>query len=266
MRNLLRSLAARHAAFVAVSGLLLAAFQYLICAAVASVDVSGAIAKLLDSLPPMLQTMVSATLFGGLSEHGLLAFGWNHPIAQAIGAAVAIVLAARAVAGEAETGAIELLLSQPLSRGRYFAAQAGFALAALALLTLAGLGGTLLGQRVFHVTPFAGIALARLGVDYLLLQCAWFGITLLLSAFGREGGRVASAGFLVALASYIVQVIGQLWERAAFLAPYTLQHYLRPQEILVKGAGVAEPAAVLLAVTLVSALAAWLRFRRRDLP
>jgi ABC-2 type transport system permease protein len=266
VRNLLRALAVRHAGFVALSGLLLAAFQYLICAAVASVDVSGALGKLLESLPPMLQSVVSATLFGGFSVHGLLAFGWNHPIAQAIGAALAIVLAAHAVAGEAETGAIELLLSQPLSRGRYFVAQAGFALAALALLSLAGIGGTLLGQRVFHVEPFAAAALARLGADYLLLQCAWFGITLLFSAFGREGGRVASAGFLVALASYIVQVIGQLWERAAFLAPYTLQHYFQPQDILVKGEGIARLVAVLLGVALVTTAAGWWRFRRRDLP
>jgi ABC-2 type transport system permease protein len=266
VRNLLRALAVRHAAFVALSGLFLAAFQYLICAAVASVDVSGAIGTLLESLPPMLQSVVSATLFGGFSVHGLLAFGWNHPIAQAIGASVAIVLASRAVAGEAETGAIELLLSQPLSRGRYFVTQAGFALLALALLGLAGIGGTLLGQRVFHVAPFAAAALVRLGADYLLLQCAWFGITLLFSAFGREGGRVASAGFLVALASYIVQVIGQLWERAAFLAPYTLQHYYQPQDILVKGEGIAKPAGVLLGVALVTTAAAWWRFRRRDLP
>ena len=266
MRNQLRSLVARHAGFVALSGLLLAAFQFLICAAVASVDVSGALEKLMESLPPMLQSVLSTTLFGGFSVHGLLAFGWNHPIAQAIGAAVAIVLAAGAVAGEAESGAIELLLSQPLSRGRYFAAQAGFAVGALALLSLAGLGGTLLGQRVFHVEPFSGPALVRLGADFLLLQCAWFGITLLFSAFGREGGRVASAGFLVALASYLVQVIAQLWERAAFLAPYTLQHYFRPQDILVKGEGIARPVGVLLAVTLVTTAAAWWRFRRRDLP
>ena len=266
MRNLLRALVARHASFVVLSGLFLAAFQFLIGAAVASVDVSGALETLLESLPPMLQSVLSATLFGGFSVHGLLAFGWNHPITQAIGAAVAIVLAARAVAGEAETGAIELLLSQPLSRGRYFLAQAGFALAALALLSLAGLGGTLLGQRVFHLEPFAAAALARLGADYLLLQCAWFGITLLFSAFGREGGRVASAGFLVALASYIVQVIGQLWARAAFLAPYTLQHYFQPQDILVKGAGIAKPAGVLLGVALVTTAAAWWRFRSRDLP
>jgi ABC-2 type transport system permease protein len=266
VRNLLRSLVARHAAFVVLSGLFLAAFQYLICAAVASVDVSGALDTLLDSLPPMLQSMLSATLFGGFSVHGLLAFGWNHPIAQALGAALAIVLAAHAVAGEVETGAIELLLSQPLSRGRYFVTQAGFALAALALLSLAGIGGTLLGQRAFHVEPFAPAALMRLGWDYLLLQCAWFGITLLFSVFGREGGRVASAGFLVALASYIVQVIGQLWERAAFLAPYTLQHYFQPQDILVKGEGIAKPVAVLLGVALVTTAAAWWRFRTRDLP
>ena len=129
VRNLLRALVARHAAFVALSGLLLAAFQFLICAAVASVDVSG-----------------RARDAPGVAAADAAGHGLRHAVRRVLGArparlrlertrsrrrsgaAVAIVLAARAVAGEAETGAIELLLSQPLSRGRYFAAQAGFAL------------------------------------------------------------------------------------------------------------------------------------------
>ena len=132
--NLLRHIATRRAPFLVMAGLLLGWFQFLICAAVSSVDIGAAIQTLMNSLPPMLRELVATQFFGGLNERGLLAFGWNHPIAHALGTAVAIVLGSRAVAGEIETGAVELLLSQPLSRTTYLAMHVLFALVALALV------------------------------------------------------------------------------------------------------------------------------------
>src|SRR5262245_23994751 len=264
--NLLRHLAARHAPFLVASAALLAAFQFLICAAVGSVDVSGAFEALVRSLPPLLQEIVSSQLFGGFTARGLLAFGWSHPITHALGSAVAIVLAARAVAGESETGAIELLLSQPLSRGAYFAAHVGFALAAIASLSAAGVLGTVIGQGVFGIERFALGSLLRLALDYALLLGAIFGITLVLSAFGREGGRVASAGFLIVLVSYFGEAIGRLWNRAAFIRPWTLHEYFAPNDILVRGVGIARLAAVLGSVLAASLVLTWARFRSRDVP
>ncbi len=264
--NLLRHLAVRHAPFLVASAILLAAFQFLIAAAVGSVDVSGAVETLVRSLPPLLQEIVSSQLFGGFTSRGLLAFGWSHPVTHALGSAVAIVLAARAIAGESETGAIELLLSQPLSRGAYFAAHAGFALAAIAGLSAAGVLGTVVGQRVFGIERFGGGPLLRLALAYALLQGAVFGLTLLLSAFGREGGRVASGGFLIVLVSYFGEAIGRLWGRAAFIRPWTLHDYFPPNDILVRGLGIARPAAVLGSVLALSLLLAWARFRTRDVP
>jgi ABC-type transport system involved in multi-copper enzyme maturation permease subunit len=266
MRNLLRLLAARHAAFLAASAVLLGLFQYLICAAVASVDVGGALQVVMQSVPPLLRGLVETQLFGGLTPRGLLAFGWNHPVAHALGTAPAIVLAARAIAGEAERGTIELELAQPLRRSIYLAAHVGFAAWALTMVTVAGIAGTLIGQRVFGLPGFRPGVVAALGIDYLLLQFAWFAVTLLFSAWGREGGRVAAIGFLVALVSYFAQVIGQLWEHAAFVLPYTLHDYFSPRDLLVDGTSVLQPALVLLAVSVVGVgTAAW-RFATRDLP
>jgi hypothetical protein len=266
MRNLLRLLLVRHAGFVALSAVLLGGFQWLICAVVASVDVTGALGTLVQSLPPLMQSLVSEQFLGDLSKSSLLAFGWAHPIAQAAGAAVAIVLAARAVAGESETGAIELTLGQPLARRTYLAAHVVFALGAMALVTLAGLAGTLAGGRAYGLAPFDARELARLGLDYLALLCALYGVTLAFSAFGREGGRVALAGFLVALVSYLVQVIGSMWAPWERLVPYTLHAWYVPKDILVHGAAVARPVVTLLAVAFAGLAVAWARFERRDLP
>jgi hypothetical protein len=266
MRNLLRFLLARHAAFVVLSGVVLGGFEWLICAVVASVDVTGALDTLVQSLPPLMQSLVSEQFLGGISKSSLLAFGWAHPIAQAAGAAVAIVLAAQAVAGESESGTIELTLGQPLARRDYLAAHVVFALAAMALVTLAGLAGTIAGGHVYGLEPFPARELARLGLDYFALLCALFGLTLAFSAFGREGGRVALAGFLVALVSYLVQVIGSMWAPWGRFVPFTLHAWYVPRDILVHGAGVARPVGTLLGVALAGLGVAWARFTRRDLP
>lgn len=266
MRNLLRLLVARNAGFVVVSGILLGGFQWLISAVVASVDVQGALGALVQSLPPLAQAMVSEQFFGGFSKSSLLAFGWAHPIAQAVGGALAIVLATQAVAGASEAGTIELTLGQPIARRTYLAAQVVFALGMLALVTLAGLAGTVAGGRVFGLEPFGLRRLVALGADFLALQSALYGLTLLFSAFGREGGRVALLGFLCALLSYLVHVIGTMWDRWEPAVPWTLHAYYVPKDILVSGASVGRPVAILLAVGLAGTALAWWRFHRRDLP
>jgi ABC-2 type transport system permease protein len=266
MLELIRWLSRRNAPFLAASAALLGAFQYLICIAVASVDVSGALQAILRNLPPILRSSAVTQLFGGLSPQGLLAFGWNHPITHALGTAVAILLGSRAIAGEIESGAMELHLSQPLSRPGYLAAQVALGLLALVALTAAGVAGTLLGQGVYGIQPFPAPAYARLAVNYLLLQCAWFGVALLLSAFGREGGRVAGRAFLLAMVSYLAQVIGLLLPAAAGVSPFTLHHYFSPQAILIGSAAGARDLAVLGGVVMVALAAAAWRFVRRDLP
>jgi ABC-type transport system involved in multi-copper enzyme maturation permease subunit len=170
------------------------------------------------------------------------------------------------VAGESESGALELLASQPLSRGKYFRTQVLFGCVALALVTLAGIAGTVAGQRVQHLEPFGGGPLLRLGSNFFLLLCAWYAIALVLSIFGREGGRVAGIAFLVALLSYIAQAIGRMWTSASFVLPWSLHDYFAPQNLLLGTASVVRPLVTLLAVAVAGVtLAAW-RFERRDLP
>jgi beta-exotoxin I transport system permease protein len=266
MIPLFQHLLRRQGPFLAVNAFLLGLFQFLICTAVSATDIGTALETLFQSLPPLMQAAIGTQFPGGLSAPGLLAFGWNHPVAHALGLAVAIVLATRAVAGEIETGSLEFLLSQPMSRAEYLGTHVAFGLLALALLSLAGMAGTRLGQAVFHMEPFPPGRLLALMLNYFVLQAAWFGVTLAFSAFGREGGRVTRLGFLVAVGSYFVQAIGQLWSDAGILLPWTLHHYFSPQGILIRGTSALRPVATLLAVTVASVGTATWRFLERDLP
>jgi ABC-type transport system involved in multi-copper enzyme maturation permease subunit len=263
--NLVRRELERGWVFLVAVASVLAGFEMVLCAVVGSVDTATAFEQISQFAPPALRTMMEQNMAGG-SPAALLAFGWNHPVAHALLSAVAITLAARAIAGEIENGAIELVMAQPVSRTGYFAAHLLFGIGALAAMLLAGLAGTVLGQRIWGLEAFGFSRLAALFANALLLQLAIYGITLLFSSFGREAGRVALAGVLVAVISFLVNVVAALWSRAAFAKPWSLHSWFEPRDILVRGDVAASSLLVLAAVAGVGIAAAFARFVRRDLP
>lgn len=264
MRNILRRLAARHRTFLIATALVLAGFQLLICAIVASVDIGTAFEQIRAFAPPALLPFIEQSMIG--SPQGMLAFGWSHPITHALVTAVSITLAARAIAGEVEHGAIELILAQPISRARYFSAHAAFGFGAITFVTVSGIIGSVIGRQLFDLAPI-GIADAwRLTANLVLLQGSIYAMTLLLSAFGRENGQVAIGGVLLAVVSYLIEVISSMWSKAAFLHPYALHSYYNPRHILIEGQFPPASLPVLTAFILIMGTASFVRFRHRDLP
>jgi ABC-2 type transport system permease protein len=212
-----------------------------------------------------MRSLLEQTMLGG-GTLGVLAFGWNHPITLAILAAVAIALASRAVAGEIENGAIELVLAQPVSRAAYLGAHLIFGMAALTLVAAAGAFGTMIGQRVMSLDAFGPGRMVQLLCNAILLQMAIYAATLLVSSWGREAGRVAVIGVLIALVSYFINVIATLWPKASFLEPYSLHTYYDPRAILVRGELATLAVQVLAGVAAGTAAVAFWRFATRDLP
>jgi ABC-2 type transport system permease protein len=264
MRNILRRLAARHRTFLIATAVVLAAFQLLICAIVGSVDLGTAFEQIRVFAPPALLPLLEQSMIG--SPQGMLAFGWSHPITHALVTAVSITLAARAIAGEVEHGAIELILAQPMSRARYFAAHATFGIGAITAVTLAGILGSVIGRQLFDLAPIGPADAWRLTTNLVLLQSAVYAMTLLLSAFGRENGQVALGGVLLAVVSYLIEVISSMWSRVTFLHPFALHSYYNPRRILTEGQLPPGSLTVLTSFILITGAAAFVRFRRRDLP
>ena len=265
MFNVMRRQLERNWIFLLVVMLVLAVFEFVLCAVVASMDVETALSQITAFAPPLVRAMIEQNMAGG-SPAAVLSFGWNHPIAHALLTAVAITLSARAIAGEIETGAIELVLAQPISRAQYFAAQVLFGAGALSVVLVGGLLGTALGEQVFALNAFGPARFAMLFLNAFLLQFAIYALTLAASAFGRESGRVALFGVLVAVLSLIVNVVGALWRKAEFAKPLSLHNYFDPRDILTQGHLPASSVLVLAVVAVVAIAVAFTRFARRDLP
>lgn len=265
MLDIVRRQLERNAAFLAAIALVLGGFEFALCAMVASMDMAGTFGEIVKFAPPVLRALLEQNLAGG-SPAAVIAFGWNHPVAHALLGAVAITLPARAIAGEVENGVIELVMAQPVSRTQYFAAHVVLGAGALSAAVLAGMLGTVLGMWTYGLEPFAASSLAGLFLNALLLQMAIYSVTLLVSACGREAGRVAIGGVLVAVVSFLVTVLATLWDKARFAKPWALHGYFEPRELLVQGRMETSSLLVLGAVALTALALAFAVFSRRDLP
>jgi len=265
MGSIIRRQLQRNRVFLAATALVLAGFEFVLCAVVASVDMESALGQISQFAPPVIRAMIEQNMPGG-SPSAVLAFGWNHPVAHALLTAVAITLAARAIAGETETGVIELLLAQPVSRAQYFAAHLVFGMASLAVVLGAGMLGTAIGQHVYGIQGFGAARLAALFLNMFLLQLAIYGFTLAASAYGQEAGRVAIAGVLVAVVSFLVNAVAALWSKAQFAKPFALHGYYEPRDILTQGNLPASSVAILGAFAAIAIAMAFRQFARRNIP
>jgi ABC-2 type transport system permease protein len=100
------------------------------------------------------------------------------------------------------------------------------------------------------------------------------------SAAGRSRNRVLGLAVLITLVQFLVNVIGQLWDGAAFLRPFSVFYYYQPQTINLRDVWTVDPGLawfgkplisvhVLLVLGLVGAigyLMALRTFIRRDIP
>jgi ABC-type transport system involved in multi-copper enzyme maturation permease subunit len=208
------------------------------------------------------------TQFGGgniFTLPGSIALGAIHPIAVALSCVLSVGFAAAAVAGERQRGTLEVVLARPISRraafGALFVAMVGF----VALVTAAGLLGSVVSSAAFGVLDELDVAqVPLLWLNVVLLYVALGSVAMAASvSFDRLAPALGIAlGFTVV--SYFLEVLGSLWEQAQPLQPLSVFHYVQPQAAL---EGQADPLdfLVLAAVALAGVAWALVVFPRRDL-
>ncbi len=235
-----------------------------------------------------------------------LAVGLLHPVVVILCSIWAVGRAAGAVAGEIDKGTMELLMSQPVPRNRLILAHLIVDALVIPLLCLCFYAGTQTG--LWLVGPFEidysgvrtalgkelppplldalkiptepermTVSPAGMGGSLVNLGCLMFalsGLTMALSAAGRSRWKVVGFGVLMGVLMFAANVLGQLWDGAAWVRPFTAFYYYQPQKIMLHGQWTADPfglapvpvVPVLLAVGAAGYLLALRTFTRRDLP
>jgi ABC-2 type transport system permease protein len=223
------------------------------------------VGEFVESVPLLAQF----SNFGGgdiFSLGGSIALGFTHPFTLLLLGIVAVAFPALAIAGERDTGTLEVTLSRPISRrGLYwtlYLAVLAFVLALIAILVLA-----------------AAIASIAVGLGHELdvakLLQLWFAGCLLFVAFmslafaaSVESDRAAPAIGIPAvfvLVNYLAFAIGSIWPDMSWLQDYSMFNLLKARDILAGGIAVSDTLIMLGFAAFFVGLALY-RFPRRDLP
>lgn len=174
----------------------------------------------------------------------------------------AIGMGAAAVAGEEERGTLDLLLAQPVRRGRLVLER--FAAMALILVALSG---------VLFVSVAGGSELFGLDIGLAELVAGTGGVTLLALVFGGVAlaagsiapgrARAAAIGAGIAIAAWVLDGLGQIVNALEPWRPLSPYYQALGTDPLRNGIPAARWA-LLLAITAALALIAAIALQRRD--
>lgn len=256
-----------HRGILIVGSLLIGALQLLILTLVSTIDILGILQFILQSLPEPIRKTIGEQFFAQFTLGGVVAFGYNHPLVITFLSIVAIILPANHLAGEIESGALEIILSLPVRRTTIalslWVASAGF----LLMMVLSCWSGTLIGTFIFpgaRSLPFTKVIL--LGVNLWLLMLTISGYTFLFSAYAREGGKAAIQSAALTLFFYFLNYAAKIWAPISFMESFTIFHYYRPQQVMMGEPGWLLNMGVLGGLMFVLMVIAIVRLQRRDIP
>jgi beta-exotoxin I transport system permease protein len=211
-------------------------------------------------------------LFGGIPQETdflstSLSIAFTHPLVLLLLCVYAIAVASRALAGEIERGAIDVLLAAPVTRLQFALASGAAFVGGLVLLLLAHWAALRLGLLLTGVRP-ASPTLGALGCASLNLAALVFCVgaySFLFSALVSDRGRAAGLAAGVTVAFYFFNVLAQLWTKAQFMEHLSIFHYHRPLVILTRGAPAWGDVGLLCAIAALAYLGALWSFARRDI-
>ena len=247
--------------------LLLSVFQIVLVAEARSVERSGGFRQLAALIPPFARELLGPSITAFMSFAGILCLGYFH--VAVMGALVGLAIAVATVpASEVETGFMDLILARPLAR--HWIITRSIVVASLSIGLVLGfmLLGTWIGLRTLApagaVWPTVSL-LRSLALNLGLLMLAWSGVALAIASTARRRSAAGAVAAVLALAAFLVDYLGRLWQPAEALAWFSPFRYFSPFDLVMGAPLPLKNVAVLLGIALAGFLAAYVLFSRRDI-
>lgn len=224
---------------------------------------------IMDLVPkPFLALMnVTPEVVEQVGLPGFLALGFTHPVYHLLVSAVVIWIVARSLAGEMESGQVQVALARPVSRRQFYLARVlAMMLVALWVSVIASLGNI---AGIAYSKPDGTMDnwhfVAQIGAS-LLLALTIGGVALLVSSRADRMGQAVgwAAGFLIV--SYVIDYFSTLWSFLKPIQPFSVFDYYDPPISLATGTIPWTNVFVLGGLALICTVAGMLIFERRDLP
>jgi len=219
---------------------------------------------LVDMLPGFLQDLVNSQI-DDFSTAALVGVGFQHPVTVTLSITLTVLFAV-IPAADRESGLLDLILSTPVTRGRYLAGSVICVVLIAVLLPAAVLAGGAIGLAMVEVPgapsiePHVHTALSMAG---LLLAIG--GMALWLSVGARRKGQAMARTAVLVLPLWALDFLSYLWDgfdAIRWISPFA---YIDPMPGPVVSTRVEYGGWVLLGVFVVTASLAARRFAKADL-
>lgn len=196
---------------------------------------------------------------------GTISVGFIHPISIALFGILSAGLTVGAISGERQRGTLELLLSRPLSRRTILATMLIEGWVGSALVSLAYIGGTVLGAQIAGVTD--QLSFEQLPILWAYGALFWGMFATIGIATSGSFDRTAPAMAITVsfiMLNYIIEVIGSFWDVVEPYQYLSLFNHFSPVDLL-DGKVDSSAALIFSVVAVIAAGWAFYIFPRRDL-
>jgi ABC-2 type transport system permease protein len=248
-------------------GLILAAFQFLLTQVAVFLQRSQAFGMLSSLVPEFVRSLAGPGMLAFMSFTGVVSLGYFHPIVLAALLGLTISIATEPAA-EVETRFVDLTLARPVARTQLIARTVIVLVVSGAFVLGMMAAGTWIGLACCTPSnaPRPSASIVRsLALNLAMVAWCWGGIALAIAASARRRAVASGWSGLAALAAYLVDYLGRVWDPARAVSNLSPFHYFEPMSVIAGGPLSGTNAAMLLAIGLVGAIASAIIFSRRDL-
>jgi ABC-2 type transport system permease protein len=224
---------------------------------------------MIERLPPVFQTILKTqpefVALSGLP--GYLSLGFSHPIYYVLTTAALAALICRSIAGELESGTMQLALSRPVARKSVYLSRILAVVVTILFITLVTFAGMVAGVMVAN--PDGALDYGNLiptAAGAMLLLGAIGGVAMAVSASSDTTSQAVGwmTGFVVV--SFVINYLAAIWSVVEPLDPISIYAYFNPAQGMINGALAWGDAAVLAAIAVAGTVIGGAVFLDRDLP
>jgi ABC-2 type transport system permease protein len=247
--------------------LVLAGFQFLLTQVAVFLQRSQAFGMLSSLVPEFVRSVAGPSTLVFMSFTGVVSLGYFHPIVLAAVVGLTIAIAAEPAA-EVESRFVDLALARPIARAQ---------LITRTLIVLIVCGASVLGIMAAGTwtglacctpptAPRPSVAIIRsLALNLALIAWCWGGIALAIGVCVRRRAVASGLSGVAALAAYLLDYLGRVWDPARNVSRVSPFHYFEPMSLISGGGLNARNIVTLLAIGVAGAIASYIIFDRRDL-
>lgn len=252
---------------VLTMGILLAGFQAVLIAVARSIQRSGGFEKLSELLPSFARELMGPSMTSFMSFAGIVCLGYFH--LSVIGSLVALAIALATIpTSEIESGFIDLILSRPLSRHWIITRTIIAVLLSLTVVLALMMLGTWTGLKTLAPKgvdwPSTKLVLS-LAINLGLLLLCWSGVAMAIGSASRRRSVAGALAGLLALATFLLDYVGRLWQPAEFVAWLSPFRYYSPFELVMGTPLPLKHLIVLIGIAAVGFVGSYVLFSRRDI-